>query len=103
MVQFGSYGKEMKLYELEPVFVYYMPETFEYGKLYVSKEFGLAIHLCACGSCGRKTVTDLDFFWKDGWKYEEKDGKVSLSPSIGNWQMPCKSHYFIKENKIEWC
>ena len=24
----------------------------------------------------------------------------SLNPSIGNWNFPCKSHYFITKNKI---
>jgi hypothetical protein len=27
---------------------------------------------------------------------------VSLSPSIGNWQFPCRSHYWIRENAIVW-
>ena len=29
------------------------------------------------------------------------DGEtVSLSPSIGNFQFPCKSHYWIRENRV---
>lgn len=31
------------------------------------------------------------------------DGEtVSLSPSIGNWNFPCRSHYIIRHNRIEW-
>ncbi|WP_348646553.1 DUF6527 family protein [Rhizobium leguminosarum] len=26
----------------------------------------------------------------------------SLRPSIGNWQRPCKSHYWVDRGKIEW-
>jgi hypothetical protein len=34
------------------------------------------------------------------WDLLENGGKVSLHPSIGNFQIPCKTHYFIKDNKI---
>jgi hypothetical protein len=34
-----------------------------------------------------------------GWHMTEKDGKVSFTPSIGNYQLPCKSHYIITKNK----
>ena len=30
------------------------------------------------------------------------DGTVSMSPSIGNWQYPCQSHYFIRSNHVVW-
>ena len=91
-----------KLFELEPVFVERVPDLLEYGKLYVSKTYETAIHLCACGSCGQQTVTPFSSR-SNGWLYSEHDGLVSLHPSIGNFQMPCKSHYWIKENKIVWC
>jgi hypothetical protein len=25
-----------------------------------------------------------------------------LAPSVGNWQLPCKSHYIIREGRILW-
>jgi len=28
------------------------------------------------------------------------DGSVSLFPSVGNWKYACKSHYWIRENKV---
>jgi hypothetical protein len=27
---------------------------------------------------------------------------VSLDPSIGNWSFPCRSHYWIRNNKVRW-
>jgi hypothetical protein len=31
------------------------------------------------------------------------DGEaVTLRPSIGNWDHPCRSHYLITRNKVEW-
>lgn len=88
----------MKIKELKPEHCIYMPEKLEEGILYISLEFGLAIHLCACG-CGGKTVTPLGPDW---WQLTKVDGKVTLRPSIGNWngESPYHAHYFITENKI---
>ena len=36
--------------------VTYIPKELGQGKLYVSTEYGVAAHLCACG-CGSKVVT----------------------------------------------
>lgn len=31
------------------------------------------------------------------------DGQsITLRPSIGNYSIPCQSHYYITENKVEW-
>jgi hypothetical protein len=90
--------KTLKQVDIEPVFVEeYMPDVFEPGKLYISKKFDVAIHICLCGTCGLQVVTPLG----DGeWNIlEHESGKVSLSPSIGNYQYPCKSHYIITKNK----
>ena len=84
---------------LEPKFVEYIPEVIEPGILYISKKYRTATHLCCCG-CMHKVVTPLKVGF---WTLTEKDGKVSLSPSIGNFNLPCKSHYFIWGNKVLWC
>lgn len=89
----------MKISSLQPVFVQYMPEIKEDGFLYISKEFELAIHLCACG-CKDEVVTPLG---SSGWTYEENGELVTLSPSIGNWRFQCRSHYFVRSNQIIWC
>jgi len=76
-----------------------MPDELEQGVLYVSSEFQTAIHLCACGGCNIQTVTPLG---PGEWTLTETDGRVTLRPSIGNMQFPCKSHYYITENRVEW-
>lgn len=91
-----------KLFELEPVFVELMDSELQNGKLYISEKYGVAIHLCACGTCNQKTVTPIHNPYT-GWSMTNNEGKVTLHPSIGNFQMPCKSHYFIRENRVEWC
>lgn len=95
--------KTIKQVEVTPVYVVTMPdyETFEEGKIYISEEYGCAIHRCLCG-CGEKTVMGLQPEWKDGWEFEKKgeDGRIiTFRPSIGNFQFPCKSHYIITNNK----
>lgn len=79
-------------------FVEYMPENKEWGVLYVSLRFRLAICLCPDG-CGFEAV--MPFNKPNGWNYEEHDGLVTLSPSVAN-DCPNKAHFFIRENKIVW-
>ena len=77
---------------------YYIPKTLEPGFLYVSEEFGAAVHLCACG-CGTKVSTPLG---PTEWTFEETPEGPSLKPSVGNWQLPCQSHYWISKGEIFW-
>lgn len=86
--------KTLKKVELNPLFVDHIPSVLEENVLYISKIYSCAVHKCLCG-CGMKTVTPLN---KNGWQLSEANDKVSLSPSIGNFQFPCKSHYIITNN-----
>lgn len=75
-----------------------MPDRLKTGVLYVSSEYEIAIHLCPCG-CGSKVKTPLG---PSEWKvYETPDGPT-MYPSIGNWQYPCQTHYFIRGGKVVW-
>ena len=78
--------------------VEFIPKSLETGILYVSERFKVAAHMCPCG-CGSKIVTPLG---PSEWSFSEKNEKPTLSPSIGNWQIPCRSHYWIREGEIEW-
>lgn len=84
--------------QIEPVFVEFIPEVLEAGKLYLSIRFRTASHLCACG-CGLKVVTPIK---PAKWRFTYDGESVSLSPSVGRWQLPCKSHYCIVKNEIIW-
>ena len=77
--------------------VHHMPRELESGILYVSDEFEVAGHLCACG-CRNKVMTPLG---PTEWTFTDTRGPT-LRPSIGNWQLPCKSHYWIDGGRIEW-
>ncbi len=93
---------------LQLVFVVFIPEELEENKLYISKRYSVAIHLCACG-CKNKTVTPFgkpnidDPEGKHCWTLTENEGKVTLRNSIGNHQLPCKSHYMITDNIANDC
>ncbi|WCO01319.1 DUF6527 family protein [Psychroserpens ponticola] len=78
--------------------VHFLPKELKDGFLYVSEEFGIAGHLCPCG-CKNKIITPLD---PSEWSFEETNNKPTLYPSIGNWQLPCRSHYWITDGIIEW-
>jgi hypothetical protein len=78
--------------------VEYLPTDLEQGILYVSEEFGIAGHLCPCG-CKNKIMTPLD---PSEWSFKEINNEPTLYPSIGNWQLPCRSHYWVSGGNIEW-
>lgn len=78
--------------------VHYMPKVFEPGVLYFAAEFGAATHLCPCG-CGHKVQTPVgpsDYLLR-----EDRNGPT-LYPSVGNWQRPCQSHYWVRNGRIVW-
>lgn len=78
--------------------VMYIPRDLEPGTLYVSKEYAVAAHLCMCG-CRQKVVVPLS---PAEWSVVERNGRPTLRPSIGNWQLQCRSHYLITDGRIEW-
>lgn len=70
----------------------------EEGTLYISIPFDLTAHLCFCG-CGHKVITPIT---PTDWSIEYDGETVSLYPSIGSWNLPCKSHYYITRSEIKW-
>jgi hypothetical protein len=87
-----------RIARLRPLHVEFMPEVIEPGILYVSERYKTAAHLCCCG-CGEKVVTPLN---PAKWQLTQRRGEVSLYPSIGNWSLPCQSHYWIEGGRVQW-
>lgn len=79
-------------------FVEKIPEVIEEGKIYVSIPFTTAIHKCFCG-CGNEVVTPLT---PTDWELSFDGETISLDPSIGNWNFPCQSHYWITHDSVRW-
>lgn len=88
--------KNNSIEQFKVQFVEYMPKDIKQGILYISMKYSIAIHLCACG-CGEKVATPLS---PSDWQLKYDGETVSLSPSIGNWDFPCQSHYWIRNNKV---
>lgn len=83
----------------EPFFCDSIPSELAPGVLYISMVGRLAMHLCPCG-CGKVVVTS---FAPGHWKLIFDGESVSLSPSIGNFNFECQSHYYICNNRVKWC
>jgi hypothetical protein len=81
---------------LEHQFVKHIPEQLEAGVLYISMEYGSAAHSCCCG-CGEEVMTP---FSPTEWKMTFDGETVSLWPSVGNWYLPCRSHYIIDHGRV---
>lgn len=79
--------------------VRFMPKELSPGVLYVSEEFGTAAHLCPCG-CRSKVRTPLG---PTEWTFADSPAGPTLFPSVGNWQLECRSHYVVEEGDIIWC
>jgi len=82
---------------LQHKFVEFIPDKIEAGILYVSIEYGTAVHKCVCG-CGHEVITPLS---PTDWELTFDGKTVSLYPSIGNWSFDCRSHYWITKNKVK--
>lgn len=77
-------------------FVEYIPKEKSEGVIYISITHGTAVHSCFCG-CGLKVVTPLS---PVGWQLIYDGETVSLYPSVGNWNFPCRSHYWVTRDRI---
>jgi len=74
------------------------PDEPEAGTFYYSEDFRSSLHLCACG-CGSRVVLPIK---PAGWSLDQAGDDFSLSPSVGNREFACRSHYLIKRGDIVW-
>lgn len=88
----------MRRSAIAPAFVDIIPDRLEDGILYICEKYRTVVHKCCCG-CGEEVVTPLS---PADWSLRKTGDAVSLSPSIGNWKFACKSHYWIRRNKVVW-
>lgn len=82
--------------KLDHRFVERIPRALEPGVLYISMQYATAGHSCACG-CGEEVMTP---FTPTDWKMIFNGETVSLWPSVGNWQLACRSHYIIENGRV---
>lgn len=88
----------LPIVKLQIEFVENVPAVLKEHTLYLSILYSTAIHLCPCG-CKEEVVTKIA---PHRWCFKYDGESISLFPSIGNFNQPCQSHYWIIENKIIW-
>lgn len=79
-------------------YVEFIPKELDEGIIYISRRFNTASHLCCCG-CGLRVVTPLN---AAKWRLIDHGSTISLSPSIGLGKLPCRSHYWIRQSRVDW-
>jgi hypothetical protein len=86
----------IKIKSLQHRFVETVPDKIEPGVLYISMEYATAAHRCCCG-CGEEVVTP---FSPAQWRMTFDGDAVSLHPSVGNWNLRCRSHYVVRDGRV---
>lgn len=84
--------------EIEFEFVDSAPDQLQPGTLYISTKYRAIVHLCLCG-CGEKVLLKLD---PDEWSFTFDGRHISVHDSIGNVGLPCRSHYIVRRNRVDW-
>lgn len=79
-------------------FVEFIPKDLGEGVLYISIPYTTAVHRCFCG-CGLKVVTPIR---PTEWRLTFDGETATLWPSIGNWDYPCRSHYWVRGDRVVW-
>jgi hypothetical protein len=90
--------RQVTIEHLRPQFTGTFPVVLEAGVIYISIEFSTCAHLCACG-CDQEVFTPLS---PAQWAFTYNGKEVSLRPSIGNWTLPCQSHYVVDRGRVHW-
>lgn len=95
------FGRE-KLYKYQ--FVDDVPDQLRSGTVYLVGNQGYYwqnVMLCPCG-CQQVLYMNLMDDYDPYWKYVIQGKTISLNPSV-NRLVGCKSHFFLRKGKIEWC
>jgi hypothetical protein len=87
----------VRVSRLVPAFIEQRPETLEEGVIYISVGFRTSVHLCCCG-CGNEVWLPIR---PARWKFTYDGQDVSFWPSVGNWSFPCRSHYWIRNGRVD--
>ncbi|HEY1931466.1 MAG TPA: DUF6527 family protein [Acetobacteraceae bacterium] len=82
-----------------------LPDKLRRAKIYLAGEgdnLWAASMICPCG-CGAVIELNLLKQARPCWSAQEHpDGTVSLAPSVWR-QKGCRSHFFVRHGRIDWC
>jgi hypothetical protein len=85
-------------------FVTELPEKFKERQIYICEHEGFAWQLNFLCPCGCKVLLYVNLLEdsKPYWRFcINKKGQISISPSLHR-KVGCKSHFFVRNGKIEW-
>src|SRR5437879_4452263 len=89
--------RHVEVQVVKPEYVDQLPDRLTEGILYICEEFSLTAHKCCCG-CGEDVFNKLaPVKWQ---LLKMPDATVTMTPSIGNWNYDCQSHYWIERNRV---
>lgn len=74
-----------------------IPAQMQEGVVYHTEEFELAGLLCACG-CGHR----ITLLVPDSHQVLNVGGYATITPSVGVFDAPCKSHFIISAGDVSW-
>jgi hypothetical protein len=69
--------------------------------VYRGGQYRRAVLQCPC-RCGRRIDLNLSTHAFPHWTVQKQDGAVTLSPSVWAPLEKCGSHFFVRQNRIEW-
>lgn len=95
--------KSKQLYKAK--FLDDVPDELASRIIYIIENEGCywkAVMICPCG-CKKILHMNLMKQYYPSWKFQlNKKNIITLNPSI-NRTVGCKSHFFIRNGKIDWC
>lgn len=96
--------KTKKKVPVTPEYTEHLPNVkdMEETVIYISLKYGVSGHRCLCG-CGELTILplnkreDSEEVKNHGWNMTDTDGKLTFTPSVGNFsgESPYHAHYII--------
>ena len=91
--------------KLKAEYIIEMPDKVHPKKIYIAGENGYQWFVamsCPCG-CEETLYMNLDNKARPRWDVEIHDDKsVTLYPSV-NRTIGCRSHFYLRKGKIQWC
>jgi hypothetical protein len=87
-----------KITKISYVFVDSAPDALQPETMYISTKYRAIVHLCLCG-CREKVLLNLD---PDSWSFTFDGRSITIHDSVGNVGLPCRSHYIVRRNRVEW-
>ena len=81
-----------------------LPEKLHSKTVYLQTHLDVPWQAAMECPCGCKEIVHLNLIptFRPNWRYRMDKARITLIPSVRR-TTGCKSHYFLRQGKIEWC